>query len=339
MNIKYALTLLSLFSLLSISGYAQNPFLKKLERKAKNKIQQRAERKADQAMDKGLDKIEEAIEKPGTKDKSKKSETSASSRAEAKEATQVSQEDKKPNKAEERKRENHPLFGQNKSEEVVPFDKTNFEDESVSEQGIIGQGPFGIRSGHFIQKTSLHNEMMKSVQWDTVYFSNFGQLQDIHQYSERHISMMGINRKEVSHSQFVHREGKIYSHDLEKGKGFVMENPAINFYQGMDEQQMKEFAGEIEANMHTEKERLGTERIAGKLCEVFEFTSHDEGGNVMMISRLWWWKGMLMKSHSRGMGSEIIQENIRMEEGGNISTQRFQPNPSIKYQHFSYNKY
>ncbi|MEL6252425.1 MAG: hypothetical protein AAFR87_10485 [Bacteroidota bacterium] len=347
MKIKFMLIALCLSFLLPEVVIAQNPFLKKLERKAKRKLEQRAERKADKAMEKGLDKLEEGLDQSAKKNKDKKKDDSATA-SESASAT-VSGAPQSAPKSPETNPENAPekeISTQKNpfpsfvgGEEPEPFTENNFGNESIREEGTIGKGPFGIASGRYIQITQTQANMMESIERDTVTFAQHGNLQERRNSSQRKIDMMGIKRNEKGSLHIVHLNDSIYSLDRLKGKGHVMENPSKQIYQGMSVEQMRDFADEMQANMNTTRERLGTDRVAGKLCEVLEFTTYTEDGKLMMITRLWWWRGMLMKTHSRGMGTEIQQEITEIKADIPVNFRLFRPNPNIKYQSFSFGNY
>ena len=347
MKIKFMLIALCLSFLLPEVAIAQNPFLKKLERKAKRKLEQRAERKADKAMDKGLDKVEEGLDKSVKKKKGKKKESSATAsesasstmEGSAQNAPQAkeSKPEMQPKEEVSPKETKSPSFGRGEAPE--PFADNDFGNEPIREEGTIGKGPFGIASGRYIQITRTHANMMESVERDTVTFAQHGNLQERRNSSRRKVDMMGIKRNEEGSLHIVHLNDSIYSLDRLKGKGHVMENPSRQIYQGMSEAQMQDFADELQANMNTKRKRLGTDRVAGKLCEVLEFTTYTEEGEVMMITRLWWWRGMLMKTHSRGMGTEIQQEITEIQADISVNSKIFRPNPNVKYRSFSFGNY
>lgn len=333
--------LLILTCLFTPSLHAQNPFIKKLERKAKRKLEQRAEQKADRAIDKGLDKLEGAVEK-SVKEKASKKEGSASSSSEgaSMEAKPGPVETKEGEDSELKKnKEEVPVLRNRRPEGPKPFEQTHFGNESIDSQGTLGKGPYGISSGMFIQVTRTSHDMMEGTMRDTVYFENFGQLQARYQYSRQEVNMMGIKNKEESRLIAIHRNDSIYSLNPEKKKGYVMKNPAQEFYQGMSEQDIQGFGQEMEEGMNTKSQRLGTERVAGKLCEVLEYTSHTETGEIMMITRMWWWRGMNLKTISRGMGTEIHQEMILLKDHISVDKRRFIPDPNINYQSFSLGNY
>lgn len=345
MNPKLFFCLLLLTGLLvSPDLFGQSRIVKKLERKAKQKLEQRAERKVDKAMDKGLDKVEDAIDKSAQKKSSKKKTASDSSSdsataTESKSTSQRENENPSENMGQQPDTDTPNILQKKAPESPEPFEQTNFGHETLRDKGIMGKGPYGLESGMFIQITRTHHEMMESVVRDTVYFDRFGQLQARKQMSEQQINMMGIKRKEKSRLIAIHRNDSIYSYNPEKRSGHVMENPAREFYQGMSEKDLQKFAEGIQDGMNTTQKRLGTDRVAGKLCEVMEFTSHTEEGEVMMITRIWWWKGMTLKSLSRGMGSEIEQEVTLIKDNIQIEPHIFRPNPRIKYRSFSLGEY
>ncbi|MDW3645635.1 MAG: hypothetical protein R8P61_01065 [Bacteroidia bacterium] len=348
MKIKFMLVALCLSFLLTDMAIAQkNPFLKKLERKAKRKLEQRAERKADKAMDKGLDKVEDGLDKSVKKNKDKKKESTATA-SESASATMEGSAQNAPEAKESKpapltkeevssKESRTPMFGG--GEEPKPFTENNFGNEAIREEGSIGKGPFGIASGRYIQISRTQANMMESVERDTVTFAQHGNLQERRNSSRRKIDMMGIKRNEEGSLHIIHLNDSIYSLDRLKGKGHVMKNPSKQIYQGMSEAQMQDFAEDIQADMNTKRERLGTDRVAGKLCEVLEFTTYTEDGKLMMITRLWWWRGMLMKTHSRGMGTEIQQEITEIQADISVNSRVFRPNPKVKYRSFSFGNY
>ena len=219
MKIKFMLIALCLSFLLPEVAIAQNPFLKKLERKAKRKLEQRAERKADKAMDKGLDKVEEGLDKSAKKNKGKKKESSATA-SESASATMEGSAQNAPESKETKptslpkeevssKESRSPMFGG--GEEPEPFSENNFGNESIHEEGTIGEGPFGIASGRYIQITRTQANMMESVERDTVTFAQYGNLQERRNSSQRKIDMMGIKRNEKGSLHIIHLSPKQFT--------------------------------------------------------------------------------------------------------------------------------
>ena len=219
MKIKFMLIALCLSFLLPEVAIAQNPFLKKLERKAKRKLEQRAERKADKAMDKGLDKVEEGLDKSAKKNKGKKKESSATA-SETASATMEGSAQNAPESKETKptslpkeevssKESRSPMFGG--GEEPEPFSENNFGNEAIQEEGTIGEGPFGIASGRYIQITRTQANMMESVERDTVTFAQYGNLQERRNSSQRKIDMMGIKRNEKGSLHIIHLSPKQFT--------------------------------------------------------------------------------------------------------------------------------
>ncbi|MEL7529755.1 MAG: hypothetical protein AAFN10_00530 [Bacteroidota bacterium] len=314
-----------------LSLWAQRPVIDRVKNRTKQQATQRAEQKANQAVDTGLDKLEEALF--GKKDKAEAESSAAASEIPMTESDSVyvppsgATPDSKPN----------PFSLGSKSQQAIePFERGNFGTGTVP-QGVIGKGPFGLASAKMIQKTySQTLQSMTVEQYDTLTFVDFGMRSFRAQQQIQFVNMLGIKNKQLHQAHIYTLGDTIYNINPVARTGVKMLNPSQHIYEGMSEQEIREFAEQVEEGMNTRSERLGTDRVAGQVCEVFDFMTYDERDQLIFVSRVWFYKGVMLRSRSRGFGSEIEIETLYFEENPAVSNQLFRFDQNIQFSSFSF---
>jgi len=144
---------------------------------------------------------------------------------------------------------------------------------------------------------------------ETVYFDKWGMREA--KYTKSSMTIMGITRKT---NQLTIMDGEwVYTIDLDKKTGTKTKNP---FLKEITEGAGTKDLGEIgERMMNRMGEQVGSEEVAGKMCEVWEVK--DAG------SRSWVWNGIPLKTQVNMAGMQITMTATRFEEGALIPEDKF----------------
>lgn len=321
-----------LFLVYGLSLIAQRPIIDRVKNRTKQQTSQRAEQKANQVIDTGLDKLEDALFGKKEKTESDSNTASQDSASSIPDPTSPSQSDSTFNPI-----NSNPFgFGESASKPIEPFEKGNFGSGTVA-AGVLGKGPFGLASAKMIQKTNSKTlQSMTVEQFDTLTFVDYGMRSFRAQQQTQFVNMLGIKNQQVHRAHIFTLGDSIFNVDPEAHTGVKMLNPSQQIYQGMSEKELRDFADQVEEGMNTRSERLGTDRVAGQLCEVYDFMTLGEQDQLLFVSRIWFYKGVMLRSRSRGFGSEIEIETLYFEESPSIPNNLFRLDPSIQYSSFSF---
>ncbi|MEM6345228.1 MAG: hypothetical protein AAF927_15160 [Bacteroidota bacterium] len=314
-----------------LSLFAQKPVIDRFKNRTKQQATQRAEQKANQAVDTGLDKLEEALF--GKKDKAEAESSAASSEMPMSESDSIYVP---PTDSPPSPKQNPFSFGSGSAKPVEPFEAGNFTSGSVGE-GVLGKGPFGLASAKMIQKT--HSKTLQSMtveQYDTLTFVDYGMRSFRAQQQVQFVNMLGIKNRQVDYAHIYTLGDSIYNINPVARTGVKMLNPSQHIYKGMSESEISDFAEQVEEGMNTQSKRLGTEKVAGQLCEVFDFMTYDDKEQLIFVSRVWFYKGVMLRSRSRGFGSEVEIETLYFEENPSVNPQLFRFDKDIQFSSFSF---
>lgn len=324
----------SFFLLFSLQ--AQTPLLNKAKNKVKQRGQARTEQKADEVIDKGLDKLEEALF--GKKNPPSDSTTSSQQQTSSvPDYSSTFPEDSTyapdvPFDSGYTTPIPNSFGGFNFGGPVEPFPTGDFED-GIGEEGVVGKGPFGHSSAYWIQLTTTETAgSIKTEIHDTLSFMDYGLRSFRIQAQQQSIRLFGISQDQLDRTFSLTLEDSVYSWHPAEQRGYRFANPYEKMYGGMSEEELHDFAEEVEQGMNTTHQRLGTEVIAGKRCEVWEFTTLNEAGEILFLSRIWFWKGMTLQSLSRGMGSEIMTQTVYLDTSPSFPKELFQRPPHVQFQ-------
>jgi len=141
----------------------------------------------------------------------------------------------------------------------------------------------------------------------TMIFDDYGMLEA--KISNTVMDIMGIKQK---HNNKEIMKGKwVYTIDLATNKGTKIENPLYAMFpNGVD---AKEVGEEMMKNMGGVK--IGTETILGKDCDIWEIKK--------LMSKVWVWKSIPIKSEINMMGMKITQIATSVEVDINVSPDNF----------------
>ncbi len=150
---------------------------------------------------------------------------------------------------------------------------------------------------------------------ETMYFDNYGMLEVKNTKSS--LEMMGIKR--VTDAKVIMKDKWVYSIDNTTGEANRMENPIYSMFpEGGD----LEKAGE-EMMINMGGKNVGTETILGKECEIWEIKK--------LMSKVWVWKSIPLKSEVNMMGISINQIATSVEVDIDISPDEFKIPEGIKF--------
>lgn len=217
--------------------------------------------------------------------------------------------------------------------DVPPFPNQDFGQEPYSEKGIVGKGPFGTKAAYWIKESHVTHEStnMKVQQYDTLTFDDFGRFQHLRSFHSQEISMFGLKQNQKSRTHSWTLGDSIFSYKPPERKGFSMANPGAEFYEGITEEQAEKFSKDMADASNTSLKRRGTDEVAGKLCEVWESETRNEDGIVIIRTRMWYWRGIVLQTHTIGMGIEEKTTTTTILPKDKISARTFNLPGSIRF--------
>ncbi len=150
---------------------------------------------------------------------------------------------------------------------------------------------------------------------ETMYFDNYGMLEV--KNTKASLDMMGI--KQVTDTKVI-MDGKwIYTLDKNSGEATKMDNPLYSMYpEGGDIEKIGE---EMMTNMGGKK--IGTETLLGKKCEIWEIQK--------LMSKIWVWKSIPIKSELNMMGMKITSIATSVEVDIDVSPDEFKIPEGVEF--------
>lgn len=150
---------------------------------------------------------------------------------------------------------------------------------------------------------------------EILYFDNYGMLEV--KNTKATLEMMGI--KQVTDTKVIMDSKWIYTIDKNSGEANKMKNPLNSMFpEGGDLEKVGE---EIMINMGGKK--IGSETLLGKKCEIWEIEK--------LMSKIWVWKSIPLKSEIKMMGMNITQIAISVEVDINISADKFKIPEGVEF--------
>jgi len=150
---------------------------------------------------------------------------------------------------------------------------------------------------------------------ETMYFDNYGMLEV--KNTTATLEMMGI--KQVTDTKVIMNNKWVYTIDNNSGEANKMENPLYSMFpQGTDLEKVGE---EMMKNMGGVK--IGTETIIGKNCDIWEIKK--------LMSKVWVWKSIPIKSEINMMGMKITQIATSVEIDITVSADKFKIPEGVEF--------
>ena len=150
---------------------------------------------------------------------------------------------------------------------------------------------------------------------ETMYFDNYGMLEV--KNTTATLEMMGI--KQVTDTKVIMNNKWVYTIDNNSGEANKMENPLYSmFTKGTDLEKVGE---EMMKNMGGVK--IGTETIIGKNCDIWEIKK--------LMSKVWVWKSIPIKSEINMMGMKITQLATSVEVDIEVSADKFKIPEGVEF--------
>ncbi len=150
---------------------------------------------------------------------------------------------------------------------------------------------------------------------ETMYFDNYGMLEV--KNTKATLEMMGI--KQVTDTKVI-MDGKwVYTIDNNSGEANKMENPLYSMFpEGGDLEKVGE---QLMINMGGKK--IGTETLLDKKCEIWEIKK--------LMSKVWVWKSIPIKSEINMMGMKITQLATSVEVDIEVSADKFKIPEGVEF--------
>ncbi len=150
---------------------------------------------------------------------------------------------------------------------------------------------------------------------ETMYFDNYGMLEV--KDTKATLEMMGI--KQVTDTKVIMNDKWIYTIDNNSGDANKMENPLYSMFpEGTDLEKVGE---EMMINMGGKK--IGTETLLGKDCDIWEIKK--------LMSKVWVWKSIPIKSEVNMMGMNITQIATSVEVDISVSPDKFKIPEGVEF--------
>jgi hypothetical protein len=148
---------------------------------------------------------------------------------------------------------------------------------------------------------------------ETLYFDQWGMREA--KYSNTALAVMGFTKKT---NQLTILDGEwIYAIDLDKKTGTKTKHPLMQ--EIAEKHGTKDLAKVGERVMHQMGERVGTEEVAGKRCEVWE-VKDDRGGT---LSTSWVWNGIPLKTQVNMAGMQQTVTATKVEADVSVPNDKF----------------
>jgi hypothetical protein len=143
----------------------------------------------------------------------------------------------------------------------------------------------------------------------TTYFKGSSEVRHIHE--ERNITM--LDQVQESKQVTIRKDGWIISYDPDTKKGTNMKDPGKPLRE-MTEKQKEEFAKGITHALGAKTQIVGEEKIAGENCVVAATITKVRG--MTIVDTTWTWENKyVLKSHSKGMGTETLKIATSVQKG------------------------
>lgn len=179
---------------------------------------------------------------------------------------------------------------------------------------------FAIKSGYVEYELTGNTAGTKKFWWD-----NYGEKSRTEIKSTTTIKIFGRTSKEEQHSISVTNGTTNYTWDLIKGTAYKTSNEEYvdmgkELTEGMTEAEIEQMGQDIIDALGGE--RLGTEKILGKECEVLK----------IMMAKVWIYKGVPLKSEAKALGISANEIAIEIKENIRIPASTFEPDKGIDFQ-------
>ena len=150
---------------------------------------------------------------------------------------------------------------------------------------------------------------------ETMYFDDYGMLEL--KETKATLEMMGI--KQVTDTKVLMNGKWIYTIDKNSGEANKMENPLYSMFpEGGDLEKVGE---EMMINMGGKK--IGSETLLGKECDIWEIKK--------LMSKVWVWKSIPIKSVVNMMGMNITQIATNVEVDISVSPDKFKIPEGVEF--------
>ena len=153
---------------------------------------------------------------------------------------------------------------------------------------------------------------------EVVYFDNWGRQEA--KYTNTTMNMMGMTNKTNTLTIMTDSGKWIYSIDLDKNTGTKTKNPMYDDFAGKSEKELEKFAENMLGVLGAKK--TGTEKVAGKTCDVWE--------SQMANTKTCVWNGITLKTET-GLGQmSINMVATEVKEGVSIPKDKFEVPSNVK---------
>jgi len=166
---------------------------------------------------------------------------------------------------------------------------------------------YGFESGiveyEFSGKTQTGTEKL--------YFVNWGMLEA--KYLDIEVGMMGFMQKQKTMTLL--KGDSTYSYDYHTGRLSRIKTP---LWDGMKERARDGDLEEVGMAFikQMDGKKVGNETIAGKPCEIWDVPQ--------LLSRIWLWKGLPLKTEAGPQELRVIQTAVKVEMNANVPADKFE---------------
>ena len=178
---------------------------------------------------------------------------------------------------------------------------------------------FAVKSGYIEYELTGNTTGTKKFWW-----TDYGNKSRTEIKATSVVKMLGMTSKEEVHSVNITNGTTNYTQDLVKGTAYKTSNEEYielgeELTKDMTEAELQQMADEILESLGGE--RLGTEKVLGKECEVIK----------VMMAKVWIYKGLPLKSEAKVMRMVANETATKFDENIQISSSKFEPEKGVEY--------
>lgn len=173
----------------------------------------------------------------------------------------------------------------------------------------------------YVEKTTTTNSTgIETTTFEQIYITEKGNKVASYKTEKRKISMMGQNQVEESKTVSIRDGSTVTAYNPETLKGTRMKLNTPDNLSGMSEGDAQQFAEQMSGATNTEVIELGSEEVAGKICNKSKAVTDLMG--MKITTTTWMYKNFLMKSESEGNGPKVTEIVTKFDEGVSIDTEK-----------------
>jgi hypothetical protein len=158
------------------------------------------------------------------------------------------------------------------------------------------------------------NDMMEMITKTTIFIDDWGKKEARHIHETTKIKLM--NQTTETKSISIIEGAWVTNIDLVNKTATRMKIDMMGEMNQMSRSDQEKFAKQFKKGMNATSKEIGEEKIAGMPCKITE-TTMDMGG-MKSITRMWTYKGFVLKNEAEMMGNKIVEVATSVKENAKI---------------------